>query len=146
MQIFLKFTVKEVPTLSRCHQFERHKKFVADYILYYGGKMADFKRITYVSCLSWSHLIVFVKSVTECCFHPLNPFMLFLSERKTKRIMMFFVKTIDSSGRMRMRKTWHGDHLESTSGTYYYFLIAMEASVYIGVHVFTFIPFGFILF
>jgi len=25
-------------------QFERHKKFVGDYILYYGGQMADFRR------------------------------------------------------------------------------------------------------
>ncbi|KAG8008709.1 Protein FRA10AC1-like protein, partial [Nibea albiflora] len=31
---------------SRCLQFERHKKFVGDYILYYGGQMADFKRTT----------------------------------------------------------------------------------------------------
>lgn len=35
---------KESPTLSRCVQYERHKKFVGDYILYYGGQMADFKR------------------------------------------------------------------------------------------------------
>ncbi|CAL1599487.1 unnamed protein product [Knipowitschia caucasica] len=30
--------------LISLNAFERHKKFVADYILYYGGKMADFKR------------------------------------------------------------------------------------------------------
>ncbi|KAM3591971.1 uncharacterized protein V6R79_010522 [Siganus canaliculatus] len=30
--------------LISLNAFERHKKFVGDYILYYGGKMADFKR------------------------------------------------------------------------------------------------------
>lgn len=30
--------------LISLNAFERHKKFVADYILYYGGQMADFKR------------------------------------------------------------------------------------------------------
>lgn len=37
-------TFKDTLTLTRCLQFERHKKFVGDYILYYGGQMADFKR------------------------------------------------------------------------------------------------------
>ncbi|TNN03850.1 protein FRA10AC1 [Takifugu flavidus] len=32
--------------LISLNAFERHKKFVADYILYYGGNMADFKRAT----------------------------------------------------------------------------------------------------
>ncbi|KAM3859966.1 protein FRA10AC1 [Diretmus argenteus] len=32
--------------LISMNAFERHKKFVGDYILYYGGKMADFKRST----------------------------------------------------------------------------------------------------
>lgn len=32
--------------LISLNAFERHKKFVADYILYYGGKMCDFKRST----------------------------------------------------------------------------------------------------
>lgn len=41
-----KLTFKERLTLSSCSQFERHKKFVGDYILYYGGQMADFKRST----------------------------------------------------------------------------------------------------
>ncbi len=41
---FQKLTFKERLTLSRRLQFERHKKFVGDYILYYGGQMADFKR------------------------------------------------------------------------------------------------------
>uniref|UniRef100_A0A3B4AVU9 Uncharacterized protein n=1 Tax=Periophthalmus magnuspinnatus TaxID=409849 RepID=A0A3B4AVU9_9GOBI len=30
--------------LISLNAFERHKKFVSDYILYYGGQMADFKR------------------------------------------------------------------------------------------------------
>lgn len=30
--------------LNKHFQFERHKKFVGDYILYYGGQMADFRR------------------------------------------------------------------------------------------------------
>ncbi|XP_056152748.1 protein FRA10AC1 [Lampris incognitus] len=32
--------------LISMNAFERHKKFVSDYILYYGGKLADFKRST----------------------------------------------------------------------------------------------------
>lgn len=32
--------------LISMNAFERHRKFVSDYILYYGGKMADFKRST----------------------------------------------------------------------------------------------------
>ncbi|CAG12622.1 unnamed protein product, partial [Tetraodon nigroviridis] len=32
--------------LISLNAFERHKKFVGDYILYYGGKMADFNRVT----------------------------------------------------------------------------------------------------
>ncbi|XP_022067947.1 protein FRA10AC1 [Acanthochromis polyacanthus] len=32
--------------LISMNAFERHKKFVGDYILYYGGQMADFKRST----------------------------------------------------------------------------------------------------
>ncbi|XP_057682034.1 protein FRA10AC1 [Corythoichthys intestinalis] len=32
--------------LISLNAFERHKKFVSDYILYYGGHMADFKRST----------------------------------------------------------------------------------------------------
>ncbi|XP_034049036.1 protein FRA10AC1 [Thalassophryne amazonica] len=32
--------------LMSLNAFERHKKFVSDYILYYGGKMVDFKRST----------------------------------------------------------------------------------------------------
>ncbi|KAF6735368.1 FRA10AC1-like protein [Oryzias melastigma] len=34
--------------LISMNAFERHKKFVGDYILYYGGQMADFKRSAYV--------------------------------------------------------------------------------------------------
>ena len=33
-------------SLRTLEQFERHKKFIGDYILYYGGKMVDFKRST----------------------------------------------------------------------------------------------------
>ncbi len=31
-------------SLTAFHKFERHKKFVGDYILYYGGKIEEFRR------------------------------------------------------------------------------------------------------
>lgn len=47
-----KLTLNNRMTLSRCLQFERHKKFVGDYILYYGGQMVDFKRSVWVILLT----------------------------------------------------------------------------------------------
>lgn len=35
-----------IDSLTIYLQFERHKKFVSDYILYYGGKMEDLRRST----------------------------------------------------------------------------------------------------
>uniref|UniRef100_A0A8C6WJ22 FRA10A associated CGG repeat 1 n=1 Tax=Neogobius melanostomus TaxID=47308 RepID=A0A8C6WJ22_9GOBI len=41
--------------LISLNAFERHKKFVSDYILYYGGQMTDFKRSAYVLLLRENH-------------------------------------------------------------------------------------------
>lgn len=58
---------------------------------------------------TWLHLIAGLIYLCRCTYKLSH--RLFPSELKTNQIWTCCVKIIDSSGRMRMKKTWHGDHL-----------------------------------
>lgn len=98
--------------------------------------------------VAWHAILSDCICINNSCvlFGLLNPLMLLLSEPKTKRITMCCAKTTDSSGRTRMRKIWHGNHLESTSGASGHgFNHRRNYLSTINADVSTFVPFGFIL-